>query len=467
MQQDVAATVHDTDIAFELRKRLAEHLGRDRFDLWFGNVRIDFVDGRLNVTSPDDFSSERLKRKHLRDIHTVCAQFLEITPPVRFQVHSASEIADAAADNPADSPQTSGAIHTASSAVPNQRASRPYASLKSFVVGESNQLAFTSVRMAVERPGTMSPLFLYGPPGTGKTHLLEGIWSAIRAKSGVRRTVLLSAEQFTSDFLQALRGGGLPGFRRKVRDLDLLVIDDVHFFSGKRATLVELQHTVDTLLRSGRQLVFAADRSPAELTGLGAELAARMSGGLVCGIEPADQPTRRRILGQMAGRCEADFSGEVLDLVAANVSGDARHLSGALNRLDATSAAFQRSVTTEMAADSLTDFFRSTQRLVRLPDIERAVCEVFGLDEQSLQSGGKARAISQPRMLAMWLARKYTRAAFSEIGDYFGRRSHSTVISAQKKVDRWMTDESTLKMTHGTCRVEEAIRRVESRLRTG
>ena len=145
-----------------------------------------------------------------------------------------------------------------------------------------------------------SPLFLFGPTGSGKTHLLEGIWSAVRSGSLRRRVLYLSAEQFTSMFLEALQGSGLPSFRYKYRHVDLLLIDDVQFFLGKRATLVELQNTIDALLREHRQLVLAADRSPAELSRFGPELTARFAGGLVCGIEPADSETRLGILRHLA-----------------------------------------------------------------------------------------------------------------------------------------------------------------------
>ena len=167
-----------------------------------------------------------------------------------------------------------------------------------------------SPRLSVssQRLGHLSPLFVYGPTGTGKTHLLEGITQAARQTRGVKRAVLMSSEQFTSYFLEALRGSGLPSFRRKYRDVDLLLIDDVQFFSGKRATIVELKHTVDTLLRERRQLVLAADRPLAEIHGLGPELTARISGGLVCGLEPPEEETRLLLVRRLAQQRRLDGS---------------------------------------------------------------------------------------------------------------------------------------------------------------
>jgi chromosomal replication initiator protein len=154
-------------------------------------------------------------------------------------------------------------------------------------------------------------------------------------------------------------------------------------------------------------------------------------------------------------------------LIAAQVPGDARQLAGALNRLQAASQALGQPIDIALAESALSDIFRTTRRVVRLPDIENAVCDVFGIESKNLRSDRRSQAYSQPRMLAMWLARKYTRAAFSEIGEYFGRRSHSTVISARKKVDDWMASGTEIQMGYSSCSVSDAIHRVEVRLRTG
>ena len=315
---------------------------------------------------------------------------------------------------------------------------RRFASLETFVAGETNRVAVASAEMVVRRPGQVTPLMFHGPTSVGKTHLLEGIWTAARKSHHRLTAVYLSAEQFTSQFLEALRGSGLPNFRRKYRGVGLLILDDLQFFVGKRATQVELLHTIDGFLREGRQLVFAADRSPADLAELGPELTTRLTGGLVCRIEPPDHATRLAIVGQMARRMKLHVPPEVQQLVASRLTSHARQLSGALCRLQATSEALGRPISLPLAEEALADLVGHSGRVVRLPDIEKAVCEVFGLEPASLQSDAKGKRVSHPRMLAMWLARKHTRAALSEIGHYFGRRSHSTVVSAQKRVDGWM-----------------------------
>ena len=344
---------------------------------------------------------------------------------------------------------------------------RRFASLETFVSGETNRVAVASAEMVVRRPGQVTPLMFHGPTSVGKTHLLEGIWTAARKSHHRLTAVYLSAEQFTSQFLEALRGSGLPNFRRKYRGVGVLILDDLQFFVGKRATQVELLHTIDGFLREGRQLVFAADRSPAELPELGPELTTRLTGGLVCRIEPPDHATRLAIVGQMARRMKLHVPPEVQQLVASRLTSHARQLSGALCRLQATSEALGRPISLPLAEEALADLVGHSGRVVRLPDIEKAVCEVFGLEPASLQSDAKGKRVSHPRMLAMWLARKHTRAALSEIGHYFGRRSHSTVLSAQKRVDGWMASGRTLELADHHWPTDDAIRQVERRLAAG
>ncbi|MEQ8785957.1 MAG: DnaA/Hda family protein [Pirellulaceae bacterium] len=472
-----------------LRSTLIKRIGQDRFDLWFGDrVRMDMKDGALVVAAGESFTLERLRTSFRRDLAESAAQVLGGQVAVEFELDtmliepagSTCSLVDVKVDAMADSTQAVGAASSSTpaphfpltSTTPFAPASptsstRRFASLASYVVGDGNRLAYTVAESTVRRLGEVSPVFFCGPTGCGKTHLLEGVWSLARRKSPKQRVVMLSAEQFTTYFIEALRGSGLPNFRRKYRDADLLLIDDVQFFVGKKATVVELIHTIDTFIRHGRQLVLAADRPPTELSALGPEIAARLTGGLVCNIEPLDGETRLGVLRKIAARCGAAIDEETFALLADRLNGDARVLAGAVHRLQASSEALRQPISVHLAEKALTDIFQSTQKVVRLADVERAVCDVFGVEPETLQSAGKSRGASQPRMLAMWLARKYTRAAFSEIGRHFGRRSHSTVISAEKKVNAWRAEGAELQLAHGVCRADDAIRRIETRLRCG
>ena len=499
-------TTDDKDIVSALRTALAARVGKERFELWFGpRTRIGWDGHVLTIGAPNQFFLDWIRSNFRTALEDACLAILGRRAALEFRVEVADPSGGAAdavtgdvAKPPVDfqlsaqsGPETmvsfkgkgkhdvagtaevGGGAHAyrvAKQAVPPPTPAfspRKFASLSSFVVGASNRLAMYSAEMVARDPGKITPLFVYGPTSVGKTHLLEGVWSAERKAGRGVTTVYLSAEQFTSQFLEALRGGGMPVFRRKYRGLSTLILDDLQFLAGKRATQVELVHTVDTLLRDGRQLVFAADRPPAELSDLMPELVTRLTGGMVCRIEPPDYATRFGIVGLMSRRLGIELPADVQRFVASRLTGHARELSGALCCLQATSEATGQKISIALAEEALGEMIRQNTRVVRLSDIEKAICKVFGLEPQTLQADGKGRRVSQPRMLAMWLARKHTRAALSEIGAFFGRRSHSTVISAQKRVDQWMAHDEPFRMPEHTWKIDEAVRQVEQHLTAG
>lgn len=508
--------MNDKDIVSAVRASLADKIGRDRFDVWFGPATRLTLDGKsLVVEASSKFSRDWLRTHYRRQIESACGVALGDAVAVEFRIDESltAQQPHSGASQPCHAPASRGA--TPAAAQPEKDASskaatggpatlrlhrtaastvdaalhdvaakpaaarichapaadpptrRRFATLDSFVVGQTNRLAQASAQMVAERPGCLTPLMVYGPPGCGKTHLLEGVFSTTRRHPRALNAVYLAAEQFTTLFVEALRGSGLPSFRRKYRGVDLLIIDDLQFLVRARATRIELLHTIDALAREGRQLVFSADRPPADLSELGPELTTRLAGGMVCPMEPPDLQTRIGLVHRFARRLEIELPDDVAQYVAAQISTGARELSGAVNRLHAASRMFKRAIDLALAEESLADVIRHASRGVRLADIERAVCEVFGLETQSLQTNRRTKNVSTPRMLAMWLARKHTRAGLSEIGQYFGRRSHSTVISAQKRVAGLLANQMQVDLSDRSCVVEEAIRRVEEKLRAG
>jgi chromosomal replication initiator protein len=509
--QDVK--LDDREIVAALRRSLADRVGADRYDFWFASsVQFRIAAERVTVAVPNTFLQEWLRNNFRAQIEEAAREAVGANVSVGFEVDAAAAQASARRAEGAgvntnsnrvdrNGPQTptvvvakipagpgvtttsianaflgmekallaegstaDGAVSTKMIAPRKPTMPRRLGRFDEFVVGASNRLAYASALGCTERLGGISPLVLHGPTGVGKTHLLEAVVDAARRAHPEIETALLSAEQFTTSFLEALNGGGLPNFRRKFRGLHVLAIDDLQFLAGKKATLVELVHTLDALQRDGKQIVFTADRSPAELGFLGPELRNRLLGGLVVGLDVPDMQTRVGITGRIATRLGLELPHEVREFVAGRFTSHARELSGALKRLLAASRAYERPIDMPLAEQTLADLLQHQQKAVRLADIDKAVRDVFGLEQESLQSTRKGKEVSHPRMLAMWLARKYTRAALSEIGRYFGGRSHSTVISAQKKVDVWMSRGEALPTPTGDCRLEEALRRVEKAL---
>ena len=251
----------------------------------------------------------------------------------------------------------------------------------------------------------------------------------------------ITAEAFTNSFLESMRAGTLGGFRTRYRGLGALAMDDVHFLAGTRATQNEFLHTFNSLIDRGAPIIVAADQHPRLISRLTEELVTRFLGGMVVKLEIPDLATRRAILQARSEARGVSVPGTVLDYIAEHLRSSVRELEGAIHSVIAQALLTGKRLDMVLARAALRDTIRHTAQTVGLRDVERAVCQLFQIDPEALKSESRARALAYPRMLAMYLARKHTCAAYSEIGRYFGDRNHSTVIAADKKVQGWLRDE--------------------------
>jgi chromosomal replication initiator protein len=491
----------ERDVAALVRSALVSRISSERLELWIPqDTAWDFQQGVLTLAFQTDFACQ-ICRKMLR--HEISGALSEVVGAGSQELHfivrtsstmspSKSECTQPAvqqfsdkpnsdstcpaalrSDNPPQAVEQDQAAKSKSSTVVSRgdvSNDKPQASISSvwsnFIAGDSNQLAWTSINLVAAEPGRMTPVLIHGPTGTGKSLMLSALAQRMRSEMRMRRVVHLTSEQFTNDFTEGLRGGGLPMFRRKYRDVDALLLDDVHFLIGKKSTLAEVRHTVDNLLRAGKQVVVTADRPPAELSGLGDELLGRLRGGLTTPLFPLDDKIRFNLLKQLISSAQIDVDEEILHQLAKRIAGDGRLIRGVVHRLTAVGFMKRGKLAWEQCWSAVMDLVQATHPVVRMADIERVVCGIFGLEADSLQSKSKMRSVSQPRMLAMFLARKYTPAAYKEIGDYFGQRRHSTVISAEKTVSAWLSEDAPLDGTR-LFSVRDAIRHVEAQLQVG
>lgn len=330
------------------------------------------------------------------------------------------------------------------------------------------EIALAACQQVVRQPGAQfNPLFLYGTVGTGKTHLLEGICRQLRRTQPDQQVMLLTAEAFSNYFTQALNERTLPSFRHKFRGVDVLLVDDVDFFESKRVFQEEFLHTLGDLADHGRQVVVTADRHPRLLTKLGDDLVSRFQSGLICRLETPDLALRRQILERKAQKLDGDFAPEALQFVAERFSGNVRELEGALNCLQTYHGMTKKRVTLAAARQLLAELERDCLRVVRLADVERVVCQVFGVKPKDLKSDSRVRTLAQPRMLAMFLARKHTQSAYSEIGQHFGGRNHSTVMSAERKVQKWLEENTTVRVAAQHWTFQEIVTNLEQLLLAG
>lgn len=354
-----------------------------------------------------------------------------------------------------------------SSAEPDRNGTRParrWKSLADFVVGQCNRVAHASALSVVEEPGLgANPLVLHGPVGTGKTHLLEGIHAGLRKRWQDQRPCYATAEEFTTRFVQAARFGKQNHFRRQFRDCSALLLDDLHFLAGKRATQEEFLHTFDALAADGKQVVVAMDCHPRLAEELLPELVDRLLGGAAWPLLPPDGETRLGILRAKAAGTPP-IPEPVLAYLARHLRGNVRELEGAINGVRHFARVTGRSADVALAREALGDLLRHTVRAVTIADVDAAVCAVLRLSAGSLQSKARSWAVAHPRMAAIYLCRKHTAATYGEIAKYFGAKQHSTAVAAEKKVRGWLKEDQSLALGDRQWRAKDLIDRIEREL---
>ncbi|MCH8828552.1 MAG: chromosomal replication initiator protein DnaA [Planctomycetes bacterium] len=472
-----APTTPADEIESRLNCELQQRIGAANYRNWFQQkVRLTIRDDELTVGVGSPFLLNWMQKQFRGNLVGAAQAVLGPSAVVRFEV-SAEPLADSAesaaartttlsADpvSPAtiESPQGRGASREKQRPARGRR----FADFSDFVVGGCNEMAFLAASHVCESPGTLyNPLFIHGGVGLGKTHLLEGIYRKIRRDFPALKTLYFTSESFTNYFMTGLRDHTLPSFRQRFRSVDVLLVDDIGFLDSKPATQQEFLHTLEHLLGRNRQVVVTADRHPRLLTGLCEELSTRFVSGLVCRIEPADLETRMKIVEHKAARTNAVLTKQALQFVASRFQNNVRELEGGLNCLANFHSMTGKPVRRADARRILADLERDCIQAVRIPDVEKAVCNLFGVDPDDLRSAKRQRSLSQPRMLAMYLSRKLVRAAYTEIGSHFGGRNHSTVISAEKKVNGWLEEDRSITVAARSWPLHEVIATLKQQLR--
>ncbi len=312
----------------------------------------------------------------------------------------------------------------------------PRYTFDNFVTGKPNEFAYAAAQRVAdsERP-SFNPLFLYGGVGLGKTHLMHAIAHAIRDRHPHRRVIYLSAEKFMYSFVKALRYKDTMAFKESFRSVDVLMIDDVQFISGKDSTQEEFFHTFNALIDQGRQIVISADKSPADLEDIGDRLRSRLASGLVADIHPTTYELRLGILAAKAERMGVAVPEKVLEFLAHKIASNVREMEGALTRLVAHAQLVGRDLTLETTQDVLRDLLRANDRRITIEEIQKKVAEHFQIKLSDMHSARRSRSVARPRQVAMYLAKQLTSRSLPEIGRKFGGRDHTTVMHAVRKID--------------------------------
>jgi len=334
----------------------------------------------------------------------------------------------------------------------------PRYTFENFIKGDSNQLARAAALAVGNNPGgtSFNPLVLYGGTGLGKTHLMHALGNHAIALGKAKRVVYVSSEKFTIEFVEAIQSDRVNEFSYFYRSVDLLIVDDIQFFSGKEKTQDNFFHTFNTLYQLGKQIVLSSDVPPKELKGLDERLISRFQSGLTADIQPPDLETRIAILRKKSEDNSFELGQDVVDFIASNVTSNIRELEGCLISLIARASLDNREITVDLAREVLRMVVNESKSSINIDQIQRTVCDFFDIPEDLLRAKTRKQEVVSARQVAMYLSKELTNSSLKTIGLHFGGRDHSTVIhSCQAIQDRLKTD-SAFKQN-----VDQLRRRIE------
>jgi len=428
---------------------LEEKVGPQKYRIWFKNsTAFTLTDEYLKVDVPNLFIASWIENHFSEHISHAVKKVTGRPRKITFAIDPAlsGHQKKTRLDSPALSVertqnQTTRGQFKAVKAAKN----RLKLTLDTFVVGRSNELAYNAARaVAREKQSPFNPLFIHGGYGLGKTHLLQGICNEVSRTRPETNWLYLSAEDFANQFILALKTKKLEAFRRRMRQTDLLAIDDIHFLASKPSTQEEFLHTFNTISLSGKQVILASDAPPKMIGQLSEKLVNRFVSGMVVKINSPDMETRCRICDQYARKMKHHVPESVIEYVAEHLRSNVRELEGALLKLIAFASLQHKKINLTMAREILDEHIARTDPIVHVSDIESAAATFFGITPANLHSSKKDRTVSLARHYSMYLARKLTKMSYPEIGRFMGNKNHATVILACKKIEQLLKNNAEL-----------------------
>ena len=428
--------------------------------MWVQPIRpLSYEDGTLILTIPTDTGRDWVLSKYRPILLAAAQKALGELPHI--EIRSTQEVEEESAPEAISQPKSAGRapkksvpgqgnlftdpVEAAGTAngkemhlvAPGDRSSlNPKYTFDTFVTGGSNRFAHAAAMAVAKDPGkAYNPFFMYGGVGLGKTHLMHAIGNAVLEKHPEMRVLYVSSEQFTNEIIRAIQEGRPETFRQKYRTIDVLMVDDIQFISGKVSTQEEFFNTFNALHVADKQIIISSDRPPREVQKLEDRLRSRFEGGLITDIQAPDLETRIAILKNKAILDHVDVPNDVMVFIASRIDTNIRELEGALTRVVAYASLTRQSVTTEVVAEALKDVFPNNQtKEITLEIIQEIVAQYFKIRVDELQSKKRTREIALPRQIAMYLCRELTDTSLPQIGKFFGGRDHTTVLHAYDKI---------------------------------
>jgi len=422
----------------EVRQRI----GQQNYETWIKPIRFaSRSKGEINLEVPNKFFRDWLTEHYLIQIEDVLSSLANDRLRVVFEINEKLES------------RSTGDRSVKKEEKERERLPRntnliPKYTFDNFVIGTSNQFAHAACVAVANQPGDhYNPLFIYGGVGLGKTHLVNAIGHHSVTQRPSLKVVYLSSESFMNELIASLRRDKMDEFKRKFRNVDILILDDVQFIAGKERTQEEFFHTFNSLYDSHKQIVITSDKFPKEIPGLEDRLRNRFEWGLIADIQPPDMETRVAILQKKAELEGVQLPHDVAIFLASNIDSNVRELEGSLTRLGAFSSLTKATITVELTKELLRNTLKGTQREITVENIQKTICDFFNIRIVDLKAKRRTQNIALPRQVAMYLCRKHTETSFPGIGDKFGGRDHSTVIHASKTIERKIKEDPHMQKT--------------------
>ncbi|AEJ60288.1 Chromosomal replication initiator protein dnaA [Spirochaeta thermophila DSM 6578] len=415
-------------------------LSEQEFRLWF--FEVDYYDGSeetLRIRVPSSFVRDQIKQRYQRLIEDKFYELLGRKLLLDFVVEKRSLAQERPVSS--SSPQRE---------IPKERPPHPQLrrdyTFENFVIGENNAFAANAALAIAKNPGTAyNPCLIYGGVGLGKTHLLQSIGNSVYGEFQNLKVVYVTAEEFTNEFIASIQNKETHKFKTKYRNVDVLLIDDIHFFMNKTETQEELFHTFNALYDANKQMVFTCDRPVSELKNISHRLRSRFERGLNVDLQPPSFETRYAILKKKIEQKPIHIPDEVITFIAEHVTTNVRDLEAALTKLIAYAELVHRDITIDIAKSQLKDMFTTTKQTnITIDLIQKVVADYFGITQSDLRNKKRTRTVVFPRQIAMYIARELTEYSTTEIGEYFGGRDHTTVMYAIQKIESKMRTDPTL-----------------------
>ncbi len=432
-----------------LSAALKPHISPDSFKRWFSTVElIEASDKSLTLRVPNNIYQFWIESNYMTALQTAIVTVFGSPRAIRFSSPSGpagqTHLEDAVILKEI-LPESQGDTKTGASVL----GLNPRNTFESFVVGPNNEIAHAASLAVAQSPArTYNPLFIYGGVGLGKTHLMQAIGQYVWAKKKNMKVMYLSSELFINEFIDAIQHSNLVKFRKRYRQADLLLIDDIQFLGGKERSQEEFFHTFNTLFDGHKQIVLSSDRPASEIANLERRLVSRFEWGLTAELQPPDIETRQAILRKKARTMQIKLHDDILQFLASRIRSNVRRLEGALMRVASFASLSGKELTQEVVEHLLKDILQEEGRhSVTIEQIQRRVAEHFDVRVADMTSKRRPASIAFPRQVAMYLARELTKASLNEIGDAFGGRDHGTVLHACKLVKKRMVEQDNLRQT--------------------